>query len=150
MCLVWRLLNNIVTPAVSDLCTDCVCMGLTQWAHAPFISFLGQPACTLPKLNLPMTDVQLIECLRMLPSLVELVLDYDGPTPFLITDTLLQQLIHHPPKLRSLPLLNPGCRLSLSRVILWWMLGYLGIWLLQDGGYTGVWTTMGWLLRLLG
>lgn len=54
-----------------------------------------------------MTDVQLIECLRMLPSLVELVLDYDGPTPFLNTNTPLQQLIHHPPKLRSLPLLNP-------------------------------------------
>jgi hypothetical protein len=102
-----------VTPVLSDLRIEYEYVDSTQWAQSPFVSFLCRSACALRKLDLtdiPITDVQLIECLRMLPSLVELIIDYEGPrfnAPFPVTDMLLQQLIYQPPELRSLPLLSP-------------------------------------------
>jgi hypothetical protein len=106
------LFNGLVTPALSDLCIQYKYAGSTQWSQSPFVSFISRSACALRKLHLadiPITDVQLIECLCMLPSLVELIIDYDGIDSMLhpVTDMLFQRLIYRPPNLRSLPLLSP-------------------------------------------
>jgi hypothetical protein len=106
------LFNGLVTSALSALCIQYEYAGLTGWPQLPFVSFLSRSACALRKLHLtdiPITDVQLIECLCILPSLVELIIDYDGIDSMLhpVTDMLFQRLIYRPPNLRSLPLLSP-------------------------------------------
>jgi hypothetical protein len=103
------LFNGLVTPALSDLCIEYE-SAESQWTQSSFVSFLCRSGCALCKLELidtPITDVQLIEILRISPSLVELIIDHSESTPCPVTDTLLQQLIYQPPKLNSLPLLSP-------------------------------------------
>lgn len=102
------LFNCLVTPLLSDLRIEYSDLG--PWAQAPFISFLHRSTCALRQLHLidiPLTDVQLIECLRMVPSLTELVIrghDLEPTVPGTITNSLVQQLIYEPSKVKSLPM----------------------------------------------
>ena len=71
------------TPMLNDL--QIYHPGSTPWAQASFISFLCRSACAVHKLHLVdilLTDLQIIECLRLLPSLVELIINFpSGSTP---------------------------------------------------------------------
>lgn len=99
------LFNCLVTPLLTHLRIEYT--ELAPWAQSPFVSFLHRSACALRELhlfNIPLTDVQLVECLRMVPSLVELIVhnhNFDS-TATTITITLLQQLIYEPSKAKSL------------------------------------------------
>ena len=105
-----NVFNGLMTPALSELRIESQYQNPVQWAQPQFVSFLSRSACALRKLDLdgiPISDFQLIEILRMLPSLVELVINDDQVTPRSVTNILLQQLTHRPPNVRSLPLLSP-------------------------------------------
>ena len=99
------LFDSLVTPMLSDL--QIRHPKSVHWAQASFIS-LRRSASTVRKLHLgyiPLTDVQIIECLRLLPSLMELIIDFrNGATP---TDTTLEQLIYQPSKQSACPSLCP-------------------------------------------
>ena len=79
-----------------------------QWVQTSFTLLTSVGSAPIPKLHLdhiPLTDVQFIECLRLLVSLVELIIDFqNGATP---TDTILQQLIYQPSKQGACPSLCP-------------------------------------------
>lgn len=100
------LFKSIVTPLLRDLRIEYKDLGL--WVQSPFTSFLHRSACALRKLHIcevPLTDLELVECLRMAPSLMELIVDaFEEVIPVAVTDRLIQQLTYEPSKVKSLPL----------------------------------------------
>lgn len=97
------LLNGLVTPLLGYLRIQHHLDSVPR-AQLPFI-FLRRSACAIRKLarfSIPLTDIGFIECVFMLPSLVELIVWYDvgDATP-------LQQFIHQPLELRDSSPLGP-------------------------------------------
>ena len=75
---------------------------------ASVIHLLLTSACAVRKLHLdyiPLTNLQIIECLRLLPSLVELIIQFRNRATS--ADTILKQLIHQPSKQSASPSLCP-------------------------------------------
>ena len=74
------LLDGLVTPVLSELYVQQTIFN--AWAQESFISFIQRSACSIRKLDIigiQVMDAQLIECLHMVPSLVELRIL--GPRP---------------------------------------------------------------------
>jgi hypothetical protein len=124
-----NIFDGLVTPVLRDLrIHNLEYIRPIGWARLSSISFLPRPACAVHKLHLldiSLTDVQLVECLPMVSSLVELMIRCTSIRETTPNDIFLEQLIYQPPEFRLSPLLCPhlhaitfGGRLNLDGQIL--------------------------------
>ena len=99
------LFPYLVTPVLSHLLIEYS----FRWGQS-LASLLERSKCSIRQLhllNFPSHHAELIECLRMLPSLAEIIIQHATPTSPAIPSILLQHLTYRPPKLPSFSLLCP-------------------------------------------